>query len=61
MTEPNRARIINIIENCDDPAALRRFMKNAKHCGGDDVYNAAFQRLITVQPTAQIGTIAHDV
>jgi len=36
-------------------------MKNAKQRGGDDVYNAAFQRLISVQPSAQVGTIAHDV
>ena len=49
------------IEKCDDPAALRRFMKNAKQRGGNDVYNAAFQRLITVQPSAQVGTLAHDV
>ena len=61
MTQPNRARILEIIEKCDDPAALRRFMKNAKERDADDVYNAAFQRLITVQPSAQVGTIAHDV
>ena len=61
MTTPNRARILDQIEKCDDPAALRRFMKNAKQRGGNDVYNAAFQRLITVQPSAQVGTLAHDV
>ena len=61
MTQPNRARILDAFEKCDDPAALRRMMKNAKQRGGDDVYNAAFQRLITVQPSAQVGTIAHDV
>ena len=61
MTQPNRARIIDAIEKCDDPAALRRFMKNAKQRGGDDFYNAAFERLITVQPSAEVGTIAHDV
>ena len=61
MTQPNRTRILEIIEKCDDPAALRRIMKNAKERDADDVYNAAFQRLITVQPSAQVGTIAHDV
>ena len=61
MTTPNRARILDVIERCDDPAALRRFMKNAEQRGGDDVYEAAFQRLITIQPSAQVGTIAHDV
>ena len=61
MTTPNRARILDHIERCDDPAKLRRFMKNAQQRGAADVYNAAFQRLITVQPSAQVGTIAHDV
>ena len=61
MTQPNRARILEVIEKSDDPAALRRIMKNAKERDGHDVYNAAFQRLITVQPSAQVGTIAHDV
>ena len=61
MTQPNRARIIDAIDKCNDPAALRRFMKNAKQRGGDDVYNAAFERLITVQPSAEVGTIAYDV
>ena len=61
MTTPNRARILEQIEKCDDPAALRRFTKNAKQPGGSDVYNAAFQRLVTVQPSAQVGTLAHDV
>ena len=27
----------------------------------DDVYDAAFQRLIFVQPSAEMGTVAHDV
>lgn len=61
MMQPNRTRILEVVENCDDPAALRRIMKNAKERDADDVYNAAFQRLITVQPSAQVGTIAHDV
>ena len=61
MTQPNRARIFEVIEKCDDPAALRRIMKNAKERDAEDVYNAAFQRIITVQPSAEVGTIAHDV
>ena len=61
MTTPNRARILATIEKCDDPGALRRIMKNAKKRGGDEIYDAAFQRLITIQPSAQVGTIAHDI
>ena len=36
-------------------------MKNAQRLGEDEVYDAAFQRLITVQPSAEVGTVAHDV
>ena len=36
-------------------------MKNARERGATDVYDAAFQRLISVQPSVQVGTIAHDV
>ena len=61
MTTPNRGRILDNIERCDDPCALRRFMKNAQRLGAADVYDAAFQRLISVQPSAQVGTLAHDV
>ena len=61
MTTPNRVRILDNIERCDDPAKLRRFMKNAQRLGAAGVYNAAFQRLIAVQPSAQVGTLAHDV
>ena len=61
MTTPNRTRILDSIERCNDPAEFRRLMKNAQQRGAADVYNAAFQRLITVQPSAQVGTIAHDV
>lgn len=61
MTIPDRARVLANIEKCDDPAKLRRFMKNARERGAAEVYDAAFQRLIAVQPAAQVGTIAHDV
>ena len=61
MTTPDRSRILKNIEGCDDPAKLRHFMKNARKRDAADVYEAAFQRLITIQPAVQPGTIAHDV
>ena len=61
MKQPDRSRVLKNIENCDDPVKLRQYMKNARERGADDVYDAAFQRLISVQPSAQVGTIAHDV
>lgn len=61
MTQSEPARIFDVIAQCDDPGALRRIMKNAKQRGGTDVYNAAFQRLISIRPSAQVGTIAYDI
>ena len=61
MKTPDRSRILDNIENCDEPAKLRQYMKNARQRGATDVYDAAFQRLISVQPSAQVGTVAHDV
>ena len=61
MKAPDRSRILHNIEDCDDPAKLRRYMKNARHRGATDVYDAAFKRLILVQPSAEVGTVAHDV
>ena len=61
MTAPDRSRVLGNIESCEDPTKLRRFMKNARLRGANDVYDAAFQRLIRVQPSAQVGTVAHDV
>ena len=61
MTQRDPSRILENIAHCDDPAKLRRFMKNAQRLGEDEVYDAAFQRLIAVQPSAEVGTVAHDV
>lgn len=61
MRTPDRSRILDNIGNCDEPVKLRQYMKNARQRGADDVYNAAFQRLISVQPSAEVGTVAHDV
>lgn len=61
MEQPDRSRVLDNIEKCDDPDKLRRYMKNARQRGAEDVYDAAFQQLISVQPSAQVGSIAHDV
>ena len=61
MTQSDQTRIFDVIAKCDEPDALRRIMKNAKQRGGTDVYDAAFQRLISIQPSAQVGTIAYDI
>ena len=61
MTVLDRSRILNNIDKCDDPVKLRQFMKNAQERDAFDVYDAAFQRLISIQPSAQPGTIAFDV
>ena len=61
MTPPDRTRVLKNIANCNDPQRLRVYMKNARARGADEVYDAAFHQLIQVQPSAQIGTVAHDV
>ena len=61
MTQPDRSRALNNIANCDDPEKLRVYMKNARTRGADDVYDAAFHRVISIQPSAQGGTVPHDV
>ena len=61
MKQPDRSRVLHNIANCDDPAKLRQYMKNARQRGADEVYDAAFQRLISVQPSAEVGSVAHDV
>ena len=61
MTQRDLSHVLENIAHSDDPAKLRRFMKNARRLGEDEVYDAAFQRLITVQPSAEVGTVAHDV
>ena len=59
--QPDSTKVLRNIASCEDPTLLRRYMKNARDRGRDDVYDAAFERLISVQPSVQVGTIAHDV
>ena len=61
MTQHDLTRILDNIASCDDPASLRRYMKNARDRDMELIYDAAFERLIAVQPSAEVGTIAHDV
>ena len=61
MSALDRSRILNNIETCDYPVKLRQFMKNARERDAVDVYDAGCQRLISIQPSAQPGTIAYDV
>ena len=61
MSTVDRSRVFRNIADCSDPKKLRKYMANAKARRADDVYDAAFHRLIAVQPTAQIGSIAYDV
>ena len=61
MTQTDFTRVLANIAKCSEPTQLRRYMENARSRGADEVYDAAFHRLISVQPSAEIGTIAHDV
>jgi hypothetical protein len=56
----NYNKIIDNILKCDDPKALRTWMKNARDKDADEVADAAFRRLIAIMPSEQPGTLEHD-
>nr|WIE93426.1 hypothetical protein P9270_010060 [Mesorhizobium sp. WSM4875] len=54
------ARILGLIENCDDPERLRSWIRNAREKGEPRVADAAFRRLVSVLPKEKPGTVEHD-
>ncbi|MGB3899107.1 MAG: hypothetical protein WA973_11175 [Mesorhizobium sp.] len=54
------AKILGLIENCDDPERLRSWIRNAQEKGEPRVANAAFRRLVSVLPKEKPGTVEHD-
>ncbi|SDW77923.1 hypothetical protein SAMN05444336_102325 [Albimonas donghaensis] len=63
MTERPKAevRALAAIATMEDPERLRTIMANAKARAAPDVERAAFLRLCHVQPSADPGTMEHDV
>lgn len=55
------ARALAAISGMTDPERLRTLMTNARRQGSRPVERAAFERLCEVQPSADPGTLEHDV
>lgn len=55
------ARALALIADCDDPEKLRRIAANARRLGEDGIDRAASLKLYTVLPSAEPGTLEHDV
>ncbi|MGX5825998.1 hypothetical protein [Mesorhizobium sp. 43Arga] len=54
------AKVLELIENCDDPDGLRSWIRNAREKGEPRVADAAFRRLVSVLPKEKPGTVEHD-
>ncbi len=54
-------RAIGLIEECSDPEKLKRMAANARRLGNAEVERAASLKLYTVLPSAEPGTLEHDV
>ena len=53
--------IFQTVADCEDPAKLRRIMGNARNRSAHAVYDAAFQRLVTILPSEIKGRVARNV
>ena len=61
MDNGSTARALALIADCDDPEKLRRIAANARRLGEDGIDRAASLKLYTVLPSAEPGTLEHDV
>jgi len=61
MENKGNARALELIAGCDDPDKLKRMAANARRLGEAEIERAASLRLYTVLPSAEPGTLEHDV
>ncbi|MGR9398101.1 hypothetical protein ACU8OL_34815 (plasmid) [Rhizobium leguminosarum] len=54
------AKILGLIENCNDPERLRSWITNAREKGEQQVADAAFRKLVSVLPKEKPGTVEFD-
>jgi hypothetical protein len=55
------ARALALIADCDEPEKLKRIAANARRLGEEEIYRVASLKLYTVLPSAEPGTLEHDV
>ncbi|WP_094022943.1 hypothetical protein [Maliponia aquimaris] len=58
---PAERTALDTISTISDPDKLRNFIANSRRVGSQTVERAAFARLCEVQPSAEPGTVEHDV
>ncbi|TPG42457.1 hypothetical protein EAH79_00730 [Sphingomonas koreensis] len=61
MDNEGKARALALIAACNDPDKLKRMAANARRLGEAEIERAASLRLYTVLPSAEPGTLEHDV
>lgn len=54
-------RALRIVAGSDDPAKLKQMVVNARRLGNAEVERAASLKLYSVLPSAEPGTLEHDV
>ena len=54
------AKILGLIENCNDPEKLKSWIRNAHAKGESRIADAAFRKLVSVLPKEKPGTVEHD-
>lgn len=54
-------RALSVVADCSEPEKLKRLAANAKRLGDPEVERAAVLKLYEVLPSAEPGTLEHDV
>ncbi|KQS49497.1 hypothetical protein [Sphingomonas sp. Leaf198] len=55
------SRALALITDCSDPEKLKKMAANARRLGETDIERAASLKLYSVMPSAEPGTLEHDV
>jgi len=57
----DHSKILAFVAGCNDASKLKTLIKNAKKGGQHDVEEAAFKKLISLVPSEERGTVAHEL
>lgn len=59
--EDQRSRALRTVESCTEPDKLEKIARNARRLGEQEVARAAELKLFALLPSAETGTLEHDV